>query len=294
MRSVQKLKEQSINQDLGYLLDNARQAARLAAEKINDIYQRYLSGSDIGIREKAEDDPVTTADMAANHIIKRKLKSAFPAHSILTEEEPETWTETGSEWVWIIDPLDGTKDFIKANGEFVTMVGLSHFGEPTIGVVIEPATGRELYACKGFGAFESSLAERDKSTRVRMPEAPDLKHLRITISRSHRDAKVDEFINLLDVQEEISSGSVGRKMALVISGEADIYVHPARGTKLWDTCASEVIARESGGVLLSGTGEQISYVRPSGDEENLYGLLVCPTSIKDKVIWASRCVWGLD
>ena len=279
---------------LDYLLDAARHAARAAAEEIHDIYQHYLSGGDIGIREKAEDDHVTAADMAANRIIKQKLNSAFPEHAILTEEEPDTWHETGFEWVWIIDPLDGTKDFIKANGEFVTMVGLSHFGEPIIGVVIEPATGRELYACKGFGAFESSLAEEDKSTRARMPEEPDLKHLRLAISRSHRDAKVDEFINLLDVQEEISSGSVGRKMALVISGEADIYVHPAKGTKLWDTCACEVIANEAGGVLLSGTGEKIGYVRPSGDMENHYGLLVCPTIITDEVVWASRKIWGLD
>jgi len=283
-----------MSQDREYLLDTARQAARLAAEKINEIYQRYLSGGSIGIREKGKDDPVTVADMAANQIITQQLKDILPQHAILTEEEPDTWGRTGSEWVWMIDPLDGTRDFIKANGEFVTMVGLTHCGEPTIGVVVEPATGLELYACKGLGAFKGFLSQGSKPAKVTMSDAADPKHLRIAVSRSHRDPKVDEFIQLLAIKDEISSGSVGRKVAMVISGDADMYVHPARGTKLWDTCACDVIASEAGGVLLSGTGEPISYLRSSGDVENHYGLLVCPRSILDRVIWASKKVWGLD
>ena len=283
-----------MKQDLKYLLDGARQAARSGAEKIQAIYEQYLSGGDIGIKEKGEDDPVTAADMAANQIIMETLKRNFPEHAILTEEEPVTWGKTGEEWVWMIDPLDGTKDFIKANGEFVTMVGLTHLGKPIIGVVVEPATGLEFYACKGFGAFKTKLSQRDTSSRVNISATPDLKYLRLAVSRSHRDPKVDKFIELLNVQDEISSGSVGRKMALVIDGEADIYVHPAGGTKLWDTCACEIIASEAGGVLLSGTGEKISYRSPSGDMGNHYGLLLCSAKIRDTVIWASRRVWGLD
>jgi 3'(2'), 5'-bisphosphate nucleotidase len=283
-----------MKQDLEYLLDVGRQAARLAAERIKTIYEQYISGGTIGIREKGKDDPVTEADMAANQIIKEKLKSIFTEHAILTEEEPSTWNNTGYEWVWMIDPLDGTRDFIKANGEFVTMVGLTHHGEPTIGVVLEPASGLELYACRGLGAYKSWLSEGDRPTRVNMNDAPDLKNLCLAVSRSHRDPKVDTFIETLSVKKEIPSGSVGRKLAMVINGEADIYVHPTRGTKLWDTCACDVIASEAGGVLLSGTGEPIRYLRPSGDVENHYGLLVCPTSILDKVVWASRSVWGLE
>jgi len=232
--------------------------------------------------------------MSANHIITQTLRDAFPHHAVLTEEEPHTWSETGHEWVWMVDPLDGTRDFIKANGEFVTMVGATHYAEPTIGVVIEPATGLELYAYKGVGAYKSSLSNAEESSKITAPHAPDLKGLRIAISRSHRDSKVDELIQLLDVQAEISSGSVGRKMALVINGVADLYVHPARGTKLWDTCACDVIASEAGLVFLSGTGEPIRYHRPAGDVENHYGLLVCSPAIADKVVWATRKVWGLD
>jgi len=280
--------------ELEYLLDIGRQAARLAAERIKTIYEQYLSGGNIDIREKGKDGPVTAADMAANQIIKEKLKDIFPEHAILTEEEPDTWNNTGYEWVWMIDPLDGTKDFIKANGEFVTMVGLIHRGEPTVGVVIEPATGLELYACKGLGAYKNWLSQGDTASRVKITATPDMGNLRLAVSRSHRDPKTDKFIEMLSVQREIPSGSVGRKLAMVINGEADIYVHPSRGTKLWDTCACDVIASEAGGVLLSGTGEPISYLRPSGDVENHYGLLVCPNSILDKVVWASRKVWGLS
>jgi 3'(2'), 5'-bisphosphate nucleotidase len=282
-----------MNGDQDYLLEVARQAARAGAEQIKDIYQHYLSGGSIDIRDKAVNDPVTAADMAANRAIMSSLREAFPLHAILTEEEPGTWGQTGHEWVWMIDPLDGTRDFIKANGEFVTMIGLAHNAQPTIGVVIEPATGMELYASKGFGAYKNFLFDGKKSSKLTAPQAPDLNGLRIAISRSHRDAKVDELIRLLDVKREISSGSVGRKMALVINGEADLYVHPSKGTKLWDTCACEVIASEAGLVFLSGTGESIQYHRPAGHMENDYGLLVCSPAIADKVVWATRKVWGL-
>jgi len=282
-----------MKQDLESLLDTARQAARLGAEKIRDMYEQYLSGGNIGIREKGRDNPVTAADMAANQIITKMLKSMFPDHAILTEEDPDSWDKTGSEWVWMIDPLDGTRDFIKANGEFVTMVGLTHSGKPTIGVVVEPATGLELYACKGLGAYKNWLSQEETSSRVKISDTTDSKHLRLAVSRSHRDPRVDKFIQLLKVQDVILSGSVGRKVAMVISGQVDIYVHPSRGTNLWDTCACEAIVSEAGGVLLSGTGEKISYLRSSRDIENPYGLLVCPKQILDKVIWASRKVWGL-
>jgi 3'(2'), 5'-bisphosphate nucleotidase len=283
-----------MDEELDHLLEVARQAARSGADRIRDIYQHYLSGGSIGIRDKGVNDPVTAADMAANQIITHTLREALPLHAILTEEEPDTWGEMGHEWVWMIDPLDGTRDFIKANGEFVTMVGVTHHAEPIIGVVIEPATGLELYAAKGMGAYKSFFSEGEKSSKLTASHAPDLKGLRIAVSRSHRDSKVDELIRLLDVQAEISSGSVGRKMALVINGEADLYVHPAGGTKLWDTCACEVIASEAGLVFFSGTGKPIEYLRPTGDLENRYGLLVCSPAIADKVIWASRKVWGLE
>jgi 3'(2'), 5'-bisphosphate nucleotidase len=283
-----------MRQDLTYFLDGARQAARSGAERVKAIYEQYLSGGDIDIKQKGADDPVTAADMAANQIIVETLKRRFPDHAILSEEEPDTWDKTGQEWVWMIDPLDGTKDFIKGNGEFVTMVGLAHLGEPTIGVVIEPATGLEYYGCKDSGAFKARLSQRDTSSRITISDTPDLRHLRLAVSRSHRDPKVDKFIALLRVQHEISSGSVGRKMALVIEGGADIYVHPTGGTKLWDTCACDIIASEAGGVLLSGTGENINYRRPSGDIENRYGLLLCSAKIRDTVVWASRKVWELD
>jgi 3'(2'), 5'-bisphosphate nucleotidase len=282
-----------MNGEQTHLLDVARQAARSGADEIKNIYQKYLSGGNIGIRDKAVNDPVTAADMEANRIITHNLRQAFPNHAILTEEEPDTWGETGHEWVWMIDPLDGTRDFIKANGEFVTMIGLTHNAEPSIGVVIEPATGLELYASKGLGAYRSPLSSSDESSRLTAPQEPDLKGLRIAVSRSHRDSKMDELIRLLDIKQEISSGSVGRKMTLVINGDADLYVHPSKGTKLWDTCACEVIASEAGLVFLSGTGDPIPYLRPTGDVENEYGLLVCSPAIADKVVWASRKVWGL-
>ena len=208
-----------MNEDLDQLLQTAREAARSAARAIGDIYRQYLGGERIDIRDKGVDDPVTAADLSANRIITRTLKEAFPHHAILTEEEPHTWSETGHEWVWMIDPLDGTKDFIKANGEFVTMVGLAHNAEPTIGVVIEPATGLELFACKDRGAFKGSLSQVEKASKLTAPPAPDLKGLRIAISRSHRDSKVDDLIQLLDGSIDLFYSAT-----LLCTGRAD-FLH---------------------------------------------------------------------
>ncbi len=283
-----------MNKELEQLLDIARKAARAGTEAIKDIYVHYLSNGDIGIKDKGKDDPVTSADMAANRVIINTITKYLPEHVILTEEDPGTWDVTGSEWAWMIDPLDGTRDFIKANDEFVTMVGLTHLGQPVVGVVIEPATGLEIYACKGLGAYRENTFQGIAGERLKFPDKVDSNNLRIAISRSHRDSKTDNLIRLLNIKKEIPSGSVGRKVAMVISGRADMYVHPARGTKLWDTCACDIIASEAGGVLLSGTGEKINYARTSGDVENPYGLLVCAAHISDRVIWASREVWGLN
>ena len=283
-----------MKKELEPLLETARKAARSGAAKINEIYERYKLGDDIGIREKAKDDPVTAADMSANTVITEIIRNEFQDHAILTEEEPESWETEGYEWVWMIDPLDGTKDFIKANGEFVTMIGLTHFGEPTVGVVIEPSTGLELYACKGMGAYKNWIYKRGMPLRIKISETADMDTLRLAVSRSHRDQRVDKFMEIMSIQHEIPSGSVGRKVAMVINGVADMYVHPSRGTKLWDTCGCDVILSEAGGVLLSGTGEKIQYLRPSQDIENQHGLLASPRAIMDPVIQASRKIWGLD
>ena len=283
-----------MKEDFERLLDTARKAARSGAVKINEIYERYKLGSDIDIREKAKDDPVTVADMSANTAIIKIIRNEFQDHGILTEEDPESWETRGYEWVWMIDPLDGTKDFIKANGEFVTMVGLTHFGEPTIGVVIEPATGMELYACKGKGAYKNWLYKKATPSKIKTPETKSMDNLRLAVSRSHRDQRVDTFMELMSIHQEIPSGSVGRKVAMVINGIADLYVHPSKGTKLWDTCACDAILSEAGGLLLSGTGEKIEYLRPDKDIENNNGLLAGTPNVMDSAIKASRKIWGLD
>jgi len=283
-----------MKEDLEHLLNTARKAARAGAVKISEIYEKYKLGNDIDIREKAKDDPVTAADMAANTAIIKIIRNEFGDHAILTEEDPESWQTRGYEWVWMIDPLDGTKDFIKANGEFVTMVGLTRFGEPTIGVVIEPATGMELYACKGNGAYKNWIYKRTTPSKIMTPETRSMDKLRLAVSRSHRDQRVDMFMELMSIHQEIPSGSVGRKVAMVINGIADLYVHPSKGTKLWDTCACDAILSEAGGLLLSGTGEKIEYLRPDKDVENNNGLLAGTPNVMDLAIKASRKIWGLD
>jgi 3'(2'), 5'-bisphosphate nucleotidase len=145
-----------------------------------------------------------------------------------------------------------------------------------------------------MGAYKNWIYKRGMPCEIKISETTDMDTLRLAVSRSHRDQRVDTFMEIMSIQHEIPSGSVGRKVAMVINGVADIYVHPSRGTKLWDTCACDVILSEAGGVLLSGTGEKIQYRRPSQDIENQHGLLASPRTIMDPVIQASRQIWGLD
>jgi 3'(2'), 5'-bisphosphate nucleotidase len=257
--------------DLQHELDTARRAARLAGERILEHY-----GSD-RYDVKKGGSPVTAADLASSRAIIAALTEAFPDDAILCEETADDPTRLTARRVWIIDPLDGTREFLAMNGEFSVMIGLVEDGEPVVGVVYLPAPGTMYWAAAGAGAW---LEEKGTRTPLRAGGPPGA--MRIVVSRSHADATVEALCAALPITERRPSGSVGIKCGLIARGECDLYAHPVPYMGEWDTCAPEVILREAGGTVLDCTGEPLRYNK--ADPHQPAGILACAPGLLEQVL----------
>jgi 3'(2'), 5'-bisphosphate nucleotidase len=208
------------------------------------------------IRWKDPTEPVTEADRAVNAYLVRQFSQQFPGDGMLAEESKDDLSRLEKERVWIVDPLDGTAEFIAHNGEFVIMIGLAVRGDPVAGVVYQPIDDLLFAAARGKGAFLESYGER---TRLRVSRETDIRKFRLVISRSHRPALVSAMLTHMGVQRERSIGSVGLKIGLIARGQAECYVHPSPGTKEWDTCAPDIIVREAGGLMTDCWNRPLRY-----------------------------------
>lgn len=218
-------------------LEEIKNIARIAGEAIMSIYAQ-----EIDVVYKEDSSPLTQADMRSNEIICSGLFELYPNIPILSEENGEISYEARKDWeyYWCIDPLDGTKEFIKKNDEFTVNIALIHKDTPVLGVVYAPALNAMYSAKKGEGAFFNGQI-------LPLKINPNQKEkLCVVASKSHLSAETQAFIDALDAQEveQISKGS-SLKLCMVATGEADIY--PRLGpTMEWDTAAADAIARESG------------------------------------------------
>lgn len=246
-------------------LELAERLARQAA----DLIRRY-HGSGIGVDYKPGDEgPVTRADREANHLIVDGLTRAFPGDGLLSEEIPDDGRWRAAARVWMVDPLDGTSDFIRGLPGFAVMVGLVVDGRPEVGVVLQPTTRRLWRVAPGRPA---ERLEADGSTTVlRVSEVADLEGLRLVASASHRTEAIDRVREVLGVSDELNVGSVGLKLGLIAAGERDLYVNPASKTSLWDCAAPEAILHAAGGRLTDLVGAPIDY--REGDVKNRRGLV---------------------
>ncbi len=258
-------------------LEVAERAAISAGEKVLEIY-----ATDFSIRYKDQSQPVTHADELASHAIVSALKEAFPADRIVSEEEAETHSAlqssskgqaTGSR-VWFVDPLDGTKEFIAKNGEFSIMIGLAIDGVATLGVVFQPTTSTLYSGVVGIAAFQVDVrngkAERRTALQCR---ASDANALVLVSSRSHRGKEMDDLVHALPIAQELASGSVGLKVALIARGLADIYVHMSNRSSKWDACAPDAILHAAGGTFTDVLGRRFDYL--NDPIQNTGGIFAC-------------------
>ncbi|MER2600246.1 MAG: 3'(2'),5'-bisphosphate nucleotidase CysQ [Caldilineales bacterium] len=233
----------------------AEHLIRTAGARVLEFYN-----TDTQVHWKGINDPVTAADHAANEVIVAGLRQAFPQDAILSEESTDDLARLEARRVWIVDPLDGTKEFIGRIGEFSLMIGLAVAGKPVLGVVYQPVAHR-LY--RGVPGYLADMVEHDTARPLVVSDVNTPAQMRLVASRSHRDPLVSAVCVRLGVVQDRPSGSVGLKVGLLATGECDLYIHPSPGLKEWDTCAPDAILRAAGGSISDAWGYPLRYNKPN-------------------------------
>jgi len=228
--------------DVGRLLPHVVALARDAGDAILRVYSEV----DPAIEYKRDNSPLTQADMASHHLIVERLTHLTPEWPVLSEESKEISYAERSRWrtFWLVDPLDGTKEFLRRNGEFTVNIALMHSNAPILGVVYAPAMNVMYYAAKGVGAFKVT---RQGSSPVAIRTGPSANgYLRVVVSRSHGSGEenLERFTGGTLPCEFVPMGS-SLKFCLVAEGAADLY--PRTGpTMEWDTAAAQCIVEQAG------------------------------------------------
>ncbi len=233
---------------VGELIE-AKKAAVEAGNAIMAIYEKEFE-----IEYKSDNSPVTEADKEANEIIVKRLKDVFPRYAVLAEESKEDRRRLGSEWCWVIDPLDGTKEFIKKNDEFTVNIALTHFGKSVMGIIYLPVTKEFYYAVKGRGTYFENLGACNRIFVSKKTE--DITALK---SKSHGSDQLDEILKNNNVSNFKSVGS-SIKGCAIAKGEAEIYYRFGY-TSEWDTAAMQIIVEEAGGIFRQMDDSEMTYNR---------------------------------
>lgn len=232
--------------DFEKLTQVMRRLALEAGDKIMEIY----ADPDFEVRSKSDESPVTEADEAADAIISAGLRATFPDVALVTEEQADSHGQTVSTFL-IVDPLDGTKEFIKRRGDFTVNIAYVVDGVPVRGIVYAPAKERLFYTdAAGVSIEESGDFAKDAVgpvTQIKVT-TPDNDALMVVASKSHRDQATDDYINKYNVRDSKSAGS-SLKFCLVATGEADIYPRVGR-TMEWDTAAGHAVLTGAGGAVV--------------------------------------------
>lgn len=256
----------------------ARAAGWGAADILRSYYRGNSNDGDLEIKEK-KDGPVTAADIAANHSILEKLQTSLGTEDFgyLSEETYKSLSEESREslihhsWVWIIDPLDGTRDFIDKTGEYAVHIALVHEGRPILAVVAWPEAEKLYYATLGGGTFVET--PQGITTPIRVSNRDTIEELSLVASRTHRDERFNQLLRQLPFKEKHYVGSVGCKIATIIEQQADVYMSLSgkSAPKDWDFAAPELILSEAGGQFTHFDGTPLMYNQ--GDVSQWGGLM---------------------
>lgn len=239
------------HQELTRLVDEVRKIACRAGEKILEIYETEFS-----VERKKDNSPLTAADMAAHNTICEALTTLTPDIPILSEESSHIDYSERKKWnqYWLVDPLDGTREFVKRNGEFSVNIALIEAHKSVLGVIHIPVTGISYCASLNNNAFKH---EADKNQSKITVKKTDVNAITVAGSRSHGNAKQQAFISSLNDPEILAVGS-SLKFCLVAEGLADIY--PRFGpTSEWDSAAAQCIVEEAGGIVIDTDFKTLEY-----------------------------------
>lgn len=245
------------------MIEVIKEIAVKAGEKILEIYD----SEDFSIEKKGDNSPLTKADKASNDIIVDFLKNKYPDIAILSEEEKDNLDRLKNKKCFIVDPLDGTKEFIKRNGEFTVNIALAENNKTILGVIYVPVTQEIFYSEKGYGAFYKNLKTGEEK---QLHVSDKLDKLIAVGSRSHQSEEfkkiMDEKKNKIDMIKSFGSSLKGCMVAL---GVADIY-YRFGPTMEWDTAAMQCIVEEAGGIMKFIDGSEINYNRSNSLNKGFY------------------------
>jgi len=265
------------------MLERELETARSLAFEASKLILGYYAGEIVAEEKLGADnksEPVTAADRAASRLIVDGISKAFPDDAILSEEDIGNELEwTRAKRTWIIDPIDGTAGFIKHEDDFAIQIGLADSGKPVVGVVHLPAFGITYEAALGSGAF---VVENGVRKRLTVRNVSDPSEMRVALSRNHFSPRMNILIEHFHFASAVQRGSVGLKMGLIAAQGSDVYIHLSSRTKLWDTCAPQIILEEAGGILTDIYGDALVYDTP--ELSNLNGIVACGAAGHARII----------
>ncbi len=249
-------------------LEICKETAISAGKAIMEIYN---DAEAMHVEYKDGDMPLTAADKASNQIIVSVLKQNFPEYAILSEEEKDNLSRLEKDLCFVVDPLDGTKEFIKRNGQFTVNIALAYQHRTVIGVIYVPVTGELYYAAQGSGAYKQLTNSAPESLQV--SDNKDIPTLRVVMSNSHGCAQMEELLEKYHLTNFVKVGS-SLKGCMVASGEADIY-YRHNPTMEWDTAAMQCIVEEAGGIFRQMDGTEMLYNRENSLNDKGFYVINC-------------------
>lgn len=239
----------------------AYDAIKQAGEEIMKIYK-----GDIELEHKQDNSPVTKADKTANTVITKYLtKTQIPILSEETDDDNEK--RKNSNYLWVIDPIDGTKGFINQDGEFAIQIGLTYLGSPVMGLAYAPAKDKLYYALKGEGTI---LEENGISTKLQVTNKHSFDNAHIFMSKNHVTQEMIDFAKELGFREIGHCGGIGIKFGMIAEGHSDLDFKLGGYCSEWDLCAPQIILEEAGGFVYDTYGNELRYNTPHAKISNGY------------------------
>lgn len=269
------MNESAYKQEIQVATELARAAGAVLLEH---YHSPFLVEQKVNALDEIEE--VTAADREANELIVTRLKRDFPADGILAEESTDSEHRLEKDRVWLIDPMDGTKNFIARDGDFAVQIGLAVGGESVVGVVYQPAHGVLYRAARDGGAWMESEARI--AVRLWVSKQTEPGEMILASSRSHPSPRMGRIVSAFGFKGETRRGSVGVKVGLIAEQQADLYIHLSPRTKQWDTCGPEAILAEAGGRLTDLFGQPLRYNGRRIDNRN--GIVATNGAAHDMVI----------
>lgn len=242
-------------------------AIEAGVKAIKGILEIYNSNFEVEIKD--DNSPVTLADKNADKVIREYLHAKYPTYAFLTEESTDDLSRLENDYVWIVDPVDGTKDFVAKDGGFTTNIALAYKHEAVVGVVVVPLTGEIYFAAKGLGAF---YRKGDVTKQIHVSDKLDNLTCYRSVFHSHKQDE-EMIAKHSDKITKVEKWGSALKPCRIAQGLGEISYRMTDGTKEWDTAASQVIVEQAGGIFLDTKGQRIMYNRE--DVHNRIGYLIC-------------------